>query len=41
MGDFLTSQGLTYKGCIGMEMGKRPEWWKGTKKIKNNTPKKL
>ena len=21
MGDFLTSQGLTYKGCIGMEMG--------------------
>ena len=24
MGDFLTSQGLTYKGCIGMEMAKRP-----------------
>ena len=22
--DFLTSQGLTYKGCIGMEMAKRP-----------------
>ena len=25
MGDFLTSQGLTYKGCIGMEMGKKTE----------------
>lgn len=24
MGDFLTSNGLTYKGCIGMEMAKRP-----------------
>lgn len=24
MGDFLTSHGLTYKGCIGMEMAKRP-----------------
>jgi hypothetical protein len=22
--DYLTSQGLTYKGCIGMEMAKRP-----------------
>jgi len=24
MNDYLTSQGLTYKGCIGMEMAKRP-----------------
>jgi len=24
MGDFLVSKGLTYKGCIGMEMAKRP-----------------
>tara|TARA_R110002153_G_scaffold39112_1_gene112818 strand:+ start:539 stop:1786 length:1248 start_codon:yes stop_codon:yes gene_type:complete len=24
MGDFLISKGLTYKGCIGMEMAKRP-----------------
>ena len=24
MGDFLTSQGMIYKGCIGMEMAKRP-----------------
>lgn len=24
MGDFLTSNGMTYKGCIGMEMSKRP-----------------
>jgi len=24
MGDFLESKGLTYKGCIGMEMAKRP-----------------
>ena len=24
MGDFLISKGLTYKGCIGMELAKRP-----------------
>lgn len=24
MGDFLTNNGMTYKGCIGMEMSKRP-----------------
>jgi hypothetical protein len=24
MGDFLTSQGMIYKGCMGMEMAKRP-----------------
>jgi len=24
MNDYLTSQGLTYKGCIGMEMARRP-----------------